>query len=88
MDDIKTQLKTALKQNAVEVFFKKIDGSERKMTCTLKEDILPALKISDAKKKKENDGVVVVWDLHKDAFRSFRLDSLITWTVLKEGYEL
>ena len=88
MNDTKTQIKTALKQNAVEILFKKIDGNERRMTCTLQENMLPELNLTTTKKKKENDNVITVWDLHKESFRSFRFDSLIDWTILKDGYEL
>jgi predicted DNA-binding transcriptional regulator YafY len=30
----------------------------------------------------------VVWDVEKSAFRSFKLDSVINYEVLEEGYEL
>jgi hypothetical protein len=42
------------------------------MKCTLKEDVIPTVESS----KKENVGVVVVWDTEKNAWRSFRMDSI------------
>lgn len=84
----KSQLTYRHKQNAVEILFKKIDGNERRMTCTLQENMLPELNFTTTKKKKENDNIITVWDLHKESFRSFRFDSLINWTILKDGYEL
>ena len=85
----KQTLKDLLKQNILVVSFKKIDGTDRKMTCSLKEDIVPVLESKEPKRKKpENDNVLPVWDMEKSAFRSFRIDSLIEYSVLKEGYEL
>lgn len=49
------------------------------MLCTLKEDYLPALKEPATPKKSENDDVLAVWDLDKNAFRSFRIDSVIEY---------
>ena len=85
----KTKLKDILKQNVVSISFKKIDGTDRKMLCSLKEDILPAIEPKElTKKKADNENILSVWDLEKSAFRSFRIDSLIDYTILKEGYEL
>ena len=85
----KEKLKDILKQNVVSISFKKVDGSDRKMLCSLKEDILPAVEAKQpTKKKPENENVLPVWDLEKNAFRSFRIDSLTDYSILKEGYEL
>ena len=42
--------------------------------------MLPEQKQSEETKaaKKQNDDVLAVWDLEKKAFRSFKLDSLIS----------
>ena len=61
-----------LKEGDVSVTFTKKDGSERVMKCALKEDVIPSVESS----KKENVGVVVVWDTEKNAWRSFRMDSI------------
>lgn len=85
----KQKLKDILKQNIVSISFKKIDGTDRKMLCSLKEDILPVVESKETTKKKpENENVLPVWDLEKNAFRSFRIDSLTDYSIIREGYEL
>ena len=85
----KQKLKNILKQNIVSISFKKVDGSDRKMICSLKEDILPVIESKESTKKKpENENVLPVWDLEKNAFRSFRIDSVTDYQVVTEGYEL
>ncbi len=85
----KEKLKELLQQNVLEIKFKKIDGSERIMNCSLIQEIIPISENKTPKKAKpENENVLAVWDLEKDAFRSFRVDSLIGYSIFKEGYEL
>ena len=85
----KEKLKDLLQQNVLEIKFKKVDGTERVMNCSLKKGIIPESENKpSAKIKKENENVISVWDIQKDAFRSFRLDSLIDYAVFREGYEL
>ena len=57
---------------SVEVTFKKVDGDIRKMLCTLQEGVIP----KTTGKKKENKDVLAVWDLGKNDWRSFRVDSI------------
>ncbi len=96
------------------VIFTKVDGTERTMRCTLKQDLLPkqeapkaytanaavtaSAMLKDAldaaasglnqpkesnitptptRKKSENN--ISVWDLEKEAWRSFNIASLIEW---------
>ena len=85
----KEKLKELLQKNVLEIKFNKIDGTERVMNCSLKQEIIPISENKTPKKiKPENENVLAVWDLQKEAFRSFRLDSLIGYSVFKEGYEL
>ena len=66
-----------LKERFAVVVFTKSDGSERKMTCTLMEELLPEVDASKPKKARaENDDVVAAFDVDKQAWRSFRLDSV------------
>jgi hypothetical protein len=58
----------------VTVTFEKKDGTERVMNCTLQVSIVP--QVNTESTRKENDDVVAVWDLEKDAWRSFRVDSI------------
>lgn len=65
-----------LRANVAEVKFTKSDGTERVMTCTLREDqIIPYVKKTDGVKDKNLD-VVPVFDLDKNQWRSFRVDSV------------
>ena len=58
--------------------FTKADGTVREMRCTLKPALLPEVKLEEAHvPRKQNDEVLAVWDLDKQSWRSFRLDSII-----------
>lgn len=84
----KEDLKKLLSKDVFIVNFLKTDGSKRTMKCTLREDIVkPHIKKTE-KSKKLNDNVLSVWDVEKDSYRSFRLDSLIDYQRIEEGYEL
>jgi WYL_2, Sm-like SH3 beta-barrel fold len=73
----KTNMMNMLQSGIVNVKFTKVDGTERVMKCTLAEGIVkPHVKTTD-REKKVNDDIVSVWDVDKDAWRSFRLDSVL-----------
>lgn len=76
----KEELYNILKEHTAFVHFKKIDGTERRMNCTLKEKYLPKAEKKEVQKT-PNEDVAVVWDLDKKAFRSFRFESLIEFAV-------
>ena len=68
------------------IFFKKVsDGSIRKMKCTLsKEEVNESDRakiITDMKTKK----VIPIWDVEKNGWRSFRVDSLIRFEDDSDG---
>ena len=73
----KTELKNKAKDNILNVVFLKNDGSERNMRCTLKLEYLPEYAPS-SNPKADNPDVLAVWDLDKQAWRSFRLDSVLS----------
>ena len=73
----KEDLIDILKNNIVNVKFTKADGSERVMRCTLREDIAVSYTKKTDKEKEKNDNIVPVWDLEKEAWRSFRFDSIL-----------
>jgi hypothetical protein len=75
-------LKTALRNGVVEVLFLKKDGTERRLICTLKADLLPAqTDLEEAvQKKTPNPDVLAVWDTENQGWRSFRWDSIIGFT--------
>lgn len=65
-----------LKYGPVDVTFTKKDGTERTMKCTLKEELmLPYEKKTDRVKEISTE-VLPVYDLDKESWRSFRLDSI------------
>lgn len=72
-------LKNALHNGVVSVLFVKKDGTERKMLCTLKSDLLPAQTDLEesVQKKTPNPDVLAVWDVEAQGWRSFRFDSII-----------
>jgi hypothetical protein len=79
-------LREKLQSSVLNVTFVKKDGTERKMTCTLKADHLPAqTDLEEAvQKKAPNSDVIAVWDVEKAAWRSFRYDSIIGFTEASE----
>jgi hypothetical protein len=71
------ELKEMLRDGAWTVTFTKTDGTERKMLCTLKAELIPQEEVEGTKRvHKVNEEVLPVWDLEKDAWRSFRVDSV------------
>jgi len=76
----------SLQKNIMNVVFTKVNGEERKMTCTLSEHILP--ETTGESKRKENLEVLSVWDIDNDGWRSFRLDSIKDLKVIEKAKEL
>ena len=72
------ELKTMLEKETLIVTFLKLDGDERVMTCTLREDIKPPAVKSDPLSQKKvreiSDAVISVWDVNAKGWRSFRYD--------------
>ena len=67
-----------LRQQICQVKFIKINGEERDMQCTLKEDLIP-----EDKRPKDDDsgvqatiGVIKVFDVDQQDWRSFRVDNV------------
>tara|TARA_Y100000310_G_C20704127_1_gene833280 strand:+ start:16692 stop:16976 length:285 start_codon:yes stop_codon:yes gene_type:complete len=69
------------------VKFTKKDGTERVMACTLMKDLLPSIRKYTPSESLRNEEVMVVWDIPKEAFRSFRLDSILSiqWIEHRKG---
>lgn len=63
-----------LSYGEVTVNFTKKDGEEREMRCTLNEELTPPYEKKT--ERKVNEEVCFVYDLDKDAWRSFRFDSV------------
>lgn len=69
-------LKSMLRMGPVDVTFTKSDGTQRVMKCTLQEGVVVPHEKTTDRVKETNDNVLPVWDLEKNAWRSFRLDSI------------
>ena len=82
----KGNLLEALKKGTVTVSFRKIDTGElRVMPCTLNPVVLEANGVTNKVKVQGTDTEAFpVWALDKDAWRSFRLDTVEGWEVLGE----
>lgn len=75
---------TTLKNNVCRVVFTKVNGDERDMICTLQAD-----KINYESKGTETQpskDVIRVWDIKKEAFRSFKVDN-VTYFDKEEKYQ-
>lgn len=76
----RTNLLETLRSGPTLVDFIKKDGSTRLMECTLKAELLPPrvedLPAEDKKVRKKNENQCVVYDLERQAWRSFTYDSV------------
>lgn len=74
---------TQLRERDCRVIFKKANGDERDMLCTLREDAIPDWS-SDTNTKSESKGysqdAIRVIDVNKGEWRSFRVDSVISFS--------
>ena len=73
-----------LQQRVCRVIFKKTNGEERDMQCTLQDDAIPAATKTDPLSQKKvrsiNEEVIPVWDVNAQGWRSFRVDSVISFS--------
>jgi hypothetical protein len=66
-------------QPKTRITFTKVDGTERTLVCTLRDDLIPASSQDEdrgTEKRKSSPAIQVVWDLESNGWRSFRWDSL------------
>ena len=79
---LKNEIQSLLKQGLCEVTFTKVDGTVRTMPCTLREDLLPPAKhedpLSTKKVREVNEAVMVAYCTDKQAWRSFRVENVIS----------
>jgi hypothetical protein len=78
---IKDSLIAMLKQGICEVEFKKVNGELRVMPCTLKEDLLPAIKqkeLTFETLKQRKGDAISVWCTDAQAWRSFKFENVIS----------
>lgn len=82
MELLKFRIHELLKTNTVEVNFTKVDGTSRRMVCTLDPSRMPEVEFSENSVERSND-VLSVWDLEKNDWRSFRLGSVNSFMALR-----
>ena len=70
-------IRSTLKLNICKVTFTKANGELRDMVCTLRDDIVVPHEKKTERVKEMNESVMAVWDCEKNAWRSFRVDSII-----------
>ena len=66
-----------LQKRVCRVIFKKVNGEERDMQCTLIEKALPPMKGTERQKSQD---VIRAYDTNKCEFRSFRVENVISFT--------
>lgn len=73
-----------LVEGKCKVIFQKKDGTERTMICTLQEGVVPPASKEDPLSQKKvravNEEVLPVWDVEKESWRSFRVDSVVSFS--------
>lgn len=74
-------LQDLLQHETCNVTFTKVDGEVRTMPCTLQESVLPA-RVETASIKSTNPNTLSVWCTDKQAWRSFRVDSVTRIDIL------
>ena len=74
---MRAEIGVAAERGPIEVTFTKKDGTERVMKCTLKEEYIPVEhRPKQNSDRKPNPETMAVWDMDKNAWRSFRLESV------------
>jgi hypothetical protein len=73
----KNDITTMLTNSICNIVFTKLDGTERKLRCTLRSDLLP-IKEKETKQRKQSPDVQPVFDLDSNAWKAFRFDSVLS----------
>lgn len=80
--NLREALKALVSTNHAEVTFVKKDGTDRTMICTTKSSSIPEDKQPNEESTlKENTDILRVYDLENDGWRSFRVDSVKSFTI-------
>lgn len=80
LEPLKEDVLKTLRAGEATVRFTKVDGSEREMRCTLNEVHIPSDKQPKTKESSSTAGSAIrAFDLDKGEWRSFRLESLISY---------
>jgi hypothetical protein len=82
MNDIlsESEILNLLRNHDCEVTFKKVNGDLRVMTCTLRPTALPVKPLTEEKTSTRAPipGVISVWCLDRQEWRSFRVSNVIS----------
>jgi WYL_2, Sm-like SH3 beta-barrel fold len=82
-EETRSEFIDLLKNNVLLVTFTKKSGERREMNCTLKPDMLPSVPVDYKPSNKAiNPYIVAVWDLDKNEWRSFQVDSVIKYEIV------
>lgn len=80
----RSEMIALLQERQCRVIFKKANGEERDMFCTLRQEDIPTSLTNDAvttvKVRSVNMNTVHAFDLDKQDWRSFRVDSVISFS--------
>jgi hypothetical protein len=83
--ELKADLKKLLQEKVLTVHFTKKDGTKREMRCTLLPEHLPVVDKREGDEvknsKKQSEESIAVWDLEKKSWRSFRIDSIVSYSL-------
>ena len=77
--DVAKFLETAKARDVTVVFEKINGGGTRKMHCTLNPDLTEGKMSGTVEQQQAVNDHVVVWALDKDAWRSFRVSTVVEW---------
>lgn len=87
-DWMKMRILEELPKSTISVTFEKKNGTIREMICTLRDDIIPPKDLDSVDKTRtKNENVCPVWDVEVEAWRSFRWDSIIDWSLKTHQWE-
>ena len=85
------EILNGLREGICNVTFTKVDGTERTMRGTLKQDLLPSvqeavtdesqqtIKAATPQRKPKPESNISVWDIEKSSWRSFNITTVIRW---------
>ncbi len=79
----KEELLEKLRDRVCEVTFTKVNGETRTMPCTLRPDLVPAYERKTPVKEatEKESATLSVWCIDKQAWRSFRVDSVTDFKI-------
>jgi hypothetical protein len=84
---VRAELIRTISRGVALVEFTKVSGEVRRMKCTLHGKLIPPEKFPDDSRSYKNHDVIRVYDLEKQGWRSFRVDSVIDSELLTEYTE-